>query len=573
MTRKWLKSLSIDTKLLLQSDQLSGPLRTTPLDTLHSFEERSFGDRRKVTTESRHDEKRARVSSKIRSRTLTSEYDPKHVTPYTRFVLSSSFSSFKKLIVSTPLRHQLKTMSEAKAVPKGLKDQEVERGSVKKRPPVPYVPVVDEVQDAVNKTKGKESTYTIKLPDKTQFTVNIWDTGTPEAFLIHVQTAVNACKRKGLFSDYHTATEEVRAANEAVITYLEVIAKAKKTPGKSKKAEEPDPPADAEKSLKDSRAKLAVARAEQKAAAEGFFSQYANLLTEDARYHWDKIVASQCDTYPWTDLQGKEHPRARMKSHDSFDDCVAFHLLNVFQTDAAERQRFYISNVLKKPQRVPVRYFFQRVEQLNGYLMHLPCLYNSPRATASTSSVAPFDDAELANLLLRMCPEAWQNQYDLTQETVPQDLRKLLTVLENIEKCEMSSNVPAKTPVGGVVNGKSNGNEKNGKRKGMSSHGERIPKKARSERYCALCKKYGGAHTTHNTEFCSKYEKDGTEKPSWSSKLPSSATGKYKKPDNSYAQLQKRFEKLEKSVKKGKKGSSSRKKKRYHSSDSDSDSE
>ena len=44
--------------------------------------------------------------------------------------------------------------------------------------------------------------------------------------------------------------------------------------------------------------------------------------------------------------------------------------------------------------------------------------------------------------------------------------------------------------------------------------------------------------------------------------------------DNSYAQLQKRFEKLEKLVKKGKKGSSSsRKKKRYNSSDSDSDSD
>ena len=66
--------------------------------------------------------------------------------PYLRFVLRSSKSSFKKLIVSMQLRHQLKTMSEAKAVPKGLKDQEVERGSVKKRPPVPYVPVMDEVQ-------------------------------------------------------------------------------------------------------------------------------------------------------------------------------------------------------------------------------------------------------------------------------------------------------------------------------------------------------------------------------------------------------------------------------------------
>jgi hypothetical protein len=143
------------------------------------------------------------------------------------------------------------------------------------------------------------------LLDKTQFTVNIWDSGMPEVFLIHVQTAVNACKRKGLFSDYNAASNDVCAANEAVVTYQEVIAKAK--PGKAKKAEETNPPATAEESLKDASAKLAVARADQKTAAEGFFLQYANLLTEDARYHWEKIVTSQSYTYPWTDLQKKEH--------------------------------------------------------------------------------------------------------------------------------------------------------------------------------------------------------------------------------------------------------------------------
>ena len=461
-------------------------------------------------------------------------------------------------------------MSEAKAVPKGLKDQEVEKGNVKKRPPIPYVPIVDEVQDAVNKTKGKEGTYTIKLPDKTQFTVSIWDTGTPEAFLIHVQTAVSACKRKGLFSDFDDATADVVDLNEKIATYREVIATAKT--GK-KKGTTVEPPADVEESIEDALAELAVAREEQVTAAEGFFSQYANLLTEDARYHWDKIVESQCDTAPWIDLQGKEHPRARKKGHKSFDDCVNFHLLTVFRTDAAERQKVYISNTLKKPQRVPVRYFFQRVEQLNGYLRHLPCLYNSPYASPVTSSVMPFDDAELATLLLRMCPDTWQNSYELTQDTVPQSLRKLLSVLENIEKCENSAGANLKPLASANGNGKPNGNSENsGKRKGTSS--DRIPKKkSRSEKYCSLCKKYGGAHTTHDTGSCSKFEKDGKEKAGWGSKLPASAQGKYKKNDSyksSFAALEKRCNKLEKRLKKGK---SSSKKKRYASSSSDSDSE
>ena len=139
---------------------------------------------------------------KIGPRSLKSTmYISRDVSRHERFVLSPPKSFFKKLIGSTLLRYHLKIMSEAKSVPKGLKDQEVEQGSIKKRPPIPYVPVVDEVQDALNKSKGKESTYPIKLHDKTEFTVNIWDAATPEAFLIHAQTAVNACKRKGLFSD------------------------------------------------------------------------------------------------------------------------------------------------------------------------------------------------------------------------------------------------------------------------------------------------------------------------------------------------------------------------------------
>jgi hypothetical protein len=105
-------------------------------------------------------------------------------------------------------------MSTSKAVLEGLKNQECEKGNRKKHPPIPYVPIVDEVLEAV--AKGKEYSYKIKLPDKTKFSVPIWDTGTQEAFLIHVQQAKSACKRKGLFQDYDNAIEaESEAAEEA----------------------------------------------------------------------------------------------------------------------------------------------------------------------------------------------------------------------------------------------------------------------------------------------------------------------------------------------------------------------
>ena len=60
-------------------------------------------------------------------------------------------------------------MSKNKAIPKGLKDQEVERGNLK-RPPIPYIPMGDVVSDTVKKSKGKAprflTPYLIRDPTK-----------------------------------------------------------------------------------------------------------------------------------------------------------------------------------------------------------------------------------------------------------------------------------------------------------------------------------------------------------------------------------------------------------------------
>ena len=41
-----------------------------------------------------------------------------------------------------------------------------------------------------------------------------------------------------------------------------------------------------------------------------------------------------------------------------------FHLLTVFPNNAAEQEKYYLSNVLKKPQRVGIHQFVQCVDQL-----------------------------------------------------------------------------------------------------------------------------------------------------------------------------------------------------------------
>ncbi len=102
----------------------------------------------------------------------------------------------------------------------------------------------------------------------------------------------------------------------------------------------------------------------------------------DAKYAWNKIVKEQMEADPFKDLQDMSRKGSRGLLRESFDNCVMFHLLTVFPNNAAEQEKYYLSNVLKKPQRFGVHQFIQHVEQLNAYIAQLPCWYYSPSYNA-----------------------------------------------------------------------------------------------------------------------------------------------------------------------------------------------
>jgi len=147
-------------------------------------------------------------------------------------------------------------------------------------------------------------------------------------------------------------------------------------------------------------------------AATDMFQLYANLLSVDARYAWNKIVQEQTEANPYQDLQGLTRKGPRGMSRQSFEDCVMFHLLTVFPNNVAEQERYYIMNVLKKPQCVSIHQFVQHVEQLNSYISQLPCWYYSPNVKIMTFPMnVSFAKADLASHVLQMCPYTWQDQY------------------------------------------------------------------------------------------------------------------------------------------------------------------
>jgi hypothetical protein len=106
-------------------------------------------------------------------------------------------------------------------------------------------------------------------------------------------------------------------------------------------------------------------------------------------------------------------------------------------------------------------------------------------------------------------------------------------------------------------------NDRDPKRKAAKALERPIPKKKCTEqtrsgtpKNCALCEKHGGAHKTHNTSQCRKYNADGTRKKD--SNQSGSCESKKTK-GHSYAQLSERCEKLERKLKKAHKWSAKRK--------------
>jgi hypothetical protein len=141
------------------------------------------------------------------------------------------------------------------------------------------------------------------------------------------------------------------------------------------------------------------------AAVNLMFTFYSNLLSPESKYAWNKIVVEQMEGNPYVNLQGVSLEGPRGMSCKLFNNCIMFHLLTAFPINAAEQENYFISNVLKKPQRVNVHQFVRPVEQLHAYIAQMPCFYYGPNANASTKlKNIPFTEAELGSHVLCMSP-------------------------------------------------------------------------------------------------------------------------------------------------------------------------
>ncbi len=108
-------------------------------------------------------------------------------------------------------------MSVLKTVPEGLKARECKQIKLREPPPVPYVPVKDEVQDEVARMQSMEIKTSLEKDTTLNFAV--WqENGTHEAFLMNVTAVLDVIKKRGHLDDYEKAAGQYEKAKEAVET-------------------------------------------------------------------------------------------------------------------------------------------------------------------------------------------------------------------------------------------------------------------------------------------------------------------------------------------------------------------
>jgi hypothetical protein len=64
---------------------------------------------------------------------------------------------------------------------------------------------------------------------------------------------------------------------------------------------------------------------------------------------WDKIIQEMHSKDPWIGVYGSSHKGICVCSWPAFLDCIELHKLTISPMDAAEKQHYYMVQMVKKP--------------------------------------------------------------------------------------------------------------------------------------------------------------------------------------------------------------------------------
>jgi hypothetical protein len=263
-------------------------------------------------------------------------------------------------------------MSSNLKSPDMLKDVECEKGQLSQRPPIPYVPVVDLVTP-----KEEPTVLKVKLPDDSHISVPIFSRGNNEEYIAHIVAVLRIIEQKSLLKKCRVYAKAV-VKRQAALKNLQEAAESRDTVSTS--VDVAARKVEIEQTVQMLRE---AQKAHNKAIAETY-DQLRNLLSGDAQSQWDRVCREMHEHDSWAAVNGQVTKGRHQQTWTSFLDCLELHKLIVFSADAAEKQRFYIQQAVRKPQRATVRQHISQMGVLNDYVRHLPTLKDSSKAVPTT---------------------------------------------------------------------------------------------------------------------------------------------------------------------------------------------
>ncbi len=300
--------------------------------------------------------------------------------------------------------------SNLKSPPEGLKNAECKKGTPPLWPPIPFVP------PTVLLEKQETEQIKVELPDGMKFQMPTYGSGNNKEYLVHIIAVLRLVEQTGTAAEVKEAFAALVAVRKEMSPFFnfpedETVAKKE---ARKKKLSKLNESLMAKKSF-------AVEQAQKD------YELFRCFVVGKALMQWDRIVNKMHTKNPWIGVNGKSNKGIRVKSWISFMDCIELHKLTVFLADAAEKQCYYMQQMIKKPQRVTVRQYVSCMDVLNDYLAYLPTVFDLLMAVAGTKKMnVPFNEADLAGIMFNLVPSSWVNQYNMMHSTLPKNPRAIL---------------------------------------------------------------------------------------------------------------------------------------------------
>jgi hypothetical protein len=250
-------------------------------------------------------------------------------------------------------------------------------------------------------SKEERQVLKARLPNNSHLNMPIYSCGNTKEYLTHIVAVLCIIKQKGL----HAKCRKLRKADVRQSETLKNLLKA--TWSRDTVSMDIDIQA-CKVEIEQTQQMLKESQKAHDEAIAKTYEQLRNLLSGDGQPQWARVCCKMHERDLWAGVNGQvtkgRHPRRWM----SFQDCLELPKLKVFSADATKRQRFYIQQAVRKPQRATVQQHILQMGVLNDCIRYQATLEDSPQAVPMRKKGnIPFSKADLAAIMLASVPMLW----------------------------------------------------------------------------------------------------------------------------------------------------------------------